>query len=101
MKKKIEERISAKFGAEGLNIELNINKAIGAEESYIITFEKDNWMITGSDDIGLYHGIGKFLHTAKWEKDGFIPNPPKGVQLPLPVLFFEVKHLIFLPGQKY
>jgi len=78
LKKKIEERISVKFGAEGLNIELNINKAIGAEESYIITFEKDNWMITGSDDIGLYHGIGKFLHTAKWNKDGFVPNPPTG-----------------------
>jgi len=82
LKKKIEERISVKFGAEGLNIELNINKAIGAEESYIITFEKDNWMITGSDDIGLYHGIGKFLHTAKWNKDGFVPNPPTGLQEP-------------------
>ena len=53
LKKKIKDRISVKFEAEGLNIELNINKAIGAEESYIITLEKDNWMITGSDEIGL------------------------------------------------
>lgn len=82
LKKKIEDRISVNFEADGLVIELQMDKTIGAEESYHIEFENQTWKITGTDELGLYHGIGKFLHTATWSEDGFVPNPPKGVQEP-------------------
>lgn len=82
LKKSIVERIPAEFSKDGMSIELCVNRLIGAAESYHITSEADGWKITGSDEAGLYYGIGKFLHTAKWCAEEFLPNPPKNSMTP-------------------
>lgn len=78
----IKERIPCEEANDGLAIELFVDKAIGKEESFCIKKEDDVWKITGADERGLYYGIGKFLHTAKWSEVDFIPNPPQGVSTP-------------------
>lgn len=80
--KKVKERILIEEKASDLVIELHVDAGLGAEESYLIEGKNKCWKITGTDEIGLYHGIGKFLHTSKWNETEFIPNPPIGLQEP-------------------
>lgn len=82
LKKNMEKRIDVEYAADSMTIELCINKLLGAVESYQIESIENGWKVTGSDEVGLYHGIGKFLHTAKWSKTEFVPNPPMGLQEP-------------------
>ena len=85
LKKSIMERIPAEFEERGMTIELCVNKQLGTAESYFITSitsEAEGYRITGADDAGLYYGIGKFLHTAKWSAEEFAPQPPEGVKSP-------------------
>ena len=82
LKRTISERIPVVFGDDGMSIELCINQALGKEESYQITGENQSWKITGADIAGLYYGIGKFLHTAKWTEEDFVPQPPREVVTP-------------------
>jgi len=94
LRRKISERIPAEFTVTGrLSIALTVDPAIGAPESYEIRAEGDVYTVTGTDELGLYHGIGKFLHTAKWTDEDFVPNPPKGVIEPdcsFRVMYFSV-----------
>ena len=78
----ITERIPAEFGSEGMQIELAISNELAKEESYQITGADQVWKITGADTAGLYYGIGKFLHTAKWTEEDFVPQPPREVVAP-------------------
>ena len=82
LEKHIKKRIPAELGNEGLAIELKIDASIGAPESYRITESAARWLIEGSDTLGLYYGIGKLLHSAKWSETDFVPNPPTGVVTP-------------------
>lgn len=82
LQRNIMERIPANFVKEGFSIELCIDDAIGAEESYQISGEGNIWKITGTNSLGLFHGIGKFLHTSKWTEADFQPNPPKKLMEP-------------------
>ena len=82
LEKHIKKRIPAEVGNEGLAIELKIDAGIGAPESYRISESGDRWLIEGSDTLGLYYGIGKLLHSAKWSETDFVPNPPTGVVTP-------------------
>ncbi|MBE6590370.1 MAG: hypothetical protein E7643_09365 [Ruminococcaceae bacterium] len=78
----IQKRIPFEADADGFVIKLEINAAIGAPESYEITSSHGGYLITGTDGLGLYYGIGKFLHSAKWSETDFVPAPPKGVVTP-------------------
>lgn len=92
LQKKINARIPVKWG-EGTEIALGVDPAIGAAESYYITQITNGWQITGADESGLYFGIGKFLHTAKWSENDFVPQPPAGViapDCPLRAMYFAV-----------
>lgn len=82
LKKSLNERIPTEYVEQGMEIELCVNHVIGAAESYSITKIANGWKITGSDETGLYYGIGKFLHTAKWTEDDFLPQPPEQVMTP-------------------
>ena len=82
LKKEILRKVNAEFEEDGLRIELSIDKLIGPEESYQITEIEKGYRITGTDVLGLNHGIGKFLHTSKWSEDSFEPMPPSGVVSP-------------------
>ena len=82
LERTIKNRIPMEQSEDGLKIELCINNVIGAEESYQIVEEDGGWKIIGSDEAGLIYGIGKFLHTAKWSEEDFVPMPPTGVVSP-------------------
>ena len=87
------ERIPVEFTKDGLTIVFGIDSRIGEAESYQIEHVDLVWYITGSDVLGLFFGIGKFLHTATWSDSDFVPNPPKGVVLPdcsYRVIYFSV-----------
>ena len=72
LRKRILERIEeAKL--EPIEIELSVNTSLGEAESYQISRWGDRWKIIGTDEAGLYYGIGKFLHTAKWTEHALVP----------------------------
>lgn len=83
LRKTIESKIAVEYEADGMKIELDIKNMFADAESYYITFEDDCWKIIASDVLGLYYGIGKFLHTAKWTDEEFVPNPPTKVVTPV------------------
>ncbi|MBQ8345801.1 MAG: hypothetical protein IJY42_06025, partial [Clostridia bacterium] len=73
LKKHLDRRIPTEYTAGGMTITLAVNSLLGAADSYTVTKNGDAWQITGSDEGGLYYGIGKFLHTAKWTDTDFAP----------------------------
>ncbi|MBR6270587.1 MAG: hypothetical protein IKR26_00305 [Lachnospiraceae bacterium] len=82
LKKHISKRIDASFEVGGLEIRLATDEALGKPESYSIAGDGDMWTVTGSDEKGLYYGIGKLLHSAVWTEDEFFPKPTDGVISP-------------------
>jgi hypothetical protein len=80
LKERIAERIPVSDG--GMVLELTVDAAIRTPESYRIDQTDKGYRIAGSDTLGLYFGIGKFLHTAKWTETELIPAPPVGVSSP-------------------
>ncbi|MBQ8309551.1 MAG: hypothetical protein IJX80_00880 [Clostridia bacterium] len=80
--KKIRERIPIEESDGGTVITLNVNPSLARAESYEITATTDGWCITGACSLGLYYGIGKFLHTAKWSDNVFAPAPPVDIVTP-------------------
>ena len=79
---RLEERIPVVYGEDGLVIELLINPAIARAESYEIKAIDGGFAVIGSDELGLSHGVGKLLHSAKWAKDSFAPVATEGVVSP-------------------
>lgn len=93
MKKEILKRIPAVFCDDGMRIELCVDASLGKKEGYLISGSGADWKICGSDIAGLYYGIGKFLHTAKWTDVDFTPCPPKDFRTPAcsyRVIYFSV-----------
>ena len=82
LKRCITERIAVEFTDGGITIELCIDENLGAEESYQIIGHEDEWKIIGSDKLGLYYGIGKFLHSATWDDKSFVPKETGRVVTP-------------------
>ena len=80
--KTVQNRIRAEFVEGGIKVTLGVEPSLGSAESYQIRPVSDGWQITGSDELGLYFGIGKFLHTAVWKNDEFLPAPPEGIKTP-------------------
>ncbi len=80
-RKKLSEKISAVYNG-GLKISLSVKPSLGGEDFYDIVPCDGGYEIIGGGDLGLFHGIGKFLHTAIWNEDSFIPSPPRGIQVP-------------------
>ncbi len=78
----LKERIPVELCEEGLQISLYIDPQIEVQESYRIDQMEEGWRISGADRLGLYFGIGKFLHTAKWSEQEFTPDPPQGMIAP-------------------
>lgn len=82
LQKGIEKKIDVTCAENGLHMELCIDSALEKKDSFLITHENDGWKIIGADESGLYYGIGKFLHTAKWTENNFVPNPPQELMAP-------------------
>ena len=78
----IRERISIEFCDEGEVIELCVDSTLGDAESYQILKNSKGWTIIGTDKMGLFYGIGKFLHSANWNKQEFVPVPTQKLITP-------------------
>lgn len=80
--KKLEQRIPVEHAEDGLRVCLSVDHTAAGREGYRIDRLEDGWKITGADSLGLYFGIGKLLHTAKWSETQMFPNPPEGSSQP-------------------
>ena len=91
---RIKERIDVLTeGAGGMAIALSVEKTIDEPESYRIDGKGPEWKITGSDERGLFFGIGKFLHSAVWSDIGFSPKATDGLvspECPFRPIYFSV-----------
>lgn len=79
---RISERIPLENAEGGMTVRLEIDEKTGAAESYKIFRNGEEWVIAGADTLGLYFGIGKFLHSAKWSEEEFIPKETDSVIAP-------------------
>ncbi len=84
-KHRIEERSSAtvNIGSHGdLKVQLVIKKGIGTEGFRIVKTKNKGIVITGNDERGVLYGVGKFLRTSVYSKDGFKPGTWFGTTVP-------------------
>ncbi|MBE6589763.1 MAG: hypothetical protein E7643_06250 [Ruminococcaceae bacterium] len=80
--RRLKERIPVTLSEAGYRIDLRIDAAIGKEESYQILSDTDGCSVVGSCSLGLFFGIGKLLHSAKWTNEEMIPTPTNGTVTP-------------------
>lgn len=81
--KKLKQRIPVEHAEDGLRVSLSVDHTAAGSEGYRIERLKDGWKITGADTLGLYFGIGKLLHTARWSETEILPCPPLGRSQPV------------------
>ncbi|MBR7181429.1 MAG: hypothetical protein IKD28_01435 [Clostridia bacterium] len=82
LRERLAERIPVEYCADGLTVSLTVDETIGKPDSYIIFEESGAWQVVGANDLGLSYGVGKLLHSAKWEKESFVPVATDGVVTP-------------------
>ena len=77
LKKRLSERLDAEFSDGGLLIDLSTDLSTEKAESFIIEEKDGGFYIKASDSLGLFYGIGKLLHSGKWDSDTFSPFPQR------------------------
>jgi hypothetical protein len=83
--RQIESRCDAKVVEEGdaaLTVKLTIEPGIGNEGFKIADGPSGTIRIIGNDERGALYGVGKFLHTSSYGKQGFTPSTWRGVSVP-------------------
>ena len=93
LRERISERVPTELCPGEMTVTLKVDASIGKEESYCICSAQNEWQITGSCELGLYYGIGKFLHSAKWSENDFSPVATNGVVSPdcsLRIMYFSI-----------
>jgi hypothetical protein len=83
--RQVQSRCDARVLAQGeapLTVELAIEPGLGTEGFRIIDSAPATLRISGNDDRGLLYGVGKFLHTSTYGKEGFTPGSWRGVSVP-------------------
>jgi len=65
-----------------LRIELSTDKGIAAESFRIDDGADGTIRIIGGDERGLIYGIGKFLHTSRFDQSSFMPSSWRGTSTP-------------------
>ena len=81
----VERRCAAKVVEDGpsqLVVELSIKPNIGKEGFEIVDGTNGGIRIVGNDDRGLLHGVGKFLHTSRYDQGGFTAGAWRGRSVP-------------------
>ena len=80
--RRIAERIPVTPACDGYKIELCVDPLIGAPESYRILSNGNGYRVIGACSMGLFFGIGKLLHSAKWTDTEMHPVPTDGTVTP-------------------
>lgn len=82
---RIEERSGASVSTNGdaqLTVELEIKPGIGKEAFKITDGKNGRIRIIGNDPRGVLYGVGKFLRTSAYGKDGFTAGEWRGTSVP-------------------
>ncbi|MBR5262036.1 MAG: hypothetical protein IKV47_07700 [Oscillospiraceae bacterium] len=82
LRSRINERIPCEYAPDGLTVSLSVDPVRGEAESYAIEAIDGGFAVVGTDTLGLYHGIGKLLHSARWSENDFSPLPTDGLVVP-------------------
>jgi hypothetical protein len=83
--RQVLQRCEAKVVTAGdapLTVELAVESNIGAEGYRIEDRQGGGVRIAGNDERGLVAGVGKFLRTSRYDKDGFTPGTWRGTSVP-------------------
>ena len=83
--RQIQQRCAAKMGTDGdaaATVELAITPGIGGEGYRIEDGPGGGVRIVGNDERGLLYGVGKFLHTARYDPAGFTAGTWRGTSVP-------------------
>jgi hypothetical protein len=83
--RRIEQRSGAKvgLGTDGeLKIELSVNADIGKDGYIIANGKNGSIQIIGNNERGVLYGVGKFLRTSDYNKDGFTDGGWRGTSVP-------------------
>lgn len=65
-----------------IDVALDVVPGIGAEGFRIEDRSGGGVRIVGNDMRGLLYGVGKFLRTSRYERDGFVPGSWRGTSVP-------------------
>ena len=83
--RRIEDRCGAKVSTIGdaeMKVELVIELGIGTEGFRITDGKNGSIRIIGNDQRGVLYGVGKFLRTSTYSKDGFTAGKWRGTSFP-------------------
>src|SRR5262249_51369468 len=83
--RQIRQRCDARVAREGeapITVELAIEPGIGTEGFKIADGTKGAVHILGNDRRGLLYGVGQFLRTSAYDKEGFTPGSWRGTSVP-------------------
>jgi hypothetical protein len=84
--RQLAERCEAKVTTSGdapARVELAIQPGIGTEGFRIVDGEDGAIRIVGNDELGLLYGLGKLLHTSRFDQGGWTPSTWRGTSLPV------------------
>ena len=83
--RQVSQRCDAKMTSTGSapqRVILAIEPSLGSEGFKIIDDSKDGVRIIGNDERGLLYGVGKFLHSSRYDQGGFTPGDWRGTSVP-------------------
>ena len=83
--RQVSQRCNAtisKAGNSQLRVILTIESGPGVEGYKIIDDGKDGVRVVGNDERGLLYGVGKFLHSSRYDQGGFTPSDWRGTSRP-------------------
>lgn len=84
-KRQVTQRCKTKVITSGdalLLVELTLSPEIGIEGFRIEDHPRGGVLIVGNDERGLLYGVGKFLRTSRYDKDGMTPSTWRGTSMP-------------------
>ena len=83
--RQITDRCGAKVltaGEAACAVELGIEVGIGTEGYKIVDGPGGSVRILGNDERGLLYGVGRFLRSSRYDRDGFTPGTWRGTSVP-------------------
>ena len=83
--RQVQQRCAAKVATTGeapLQVELAVQPGIGTEGFTISDVKPGVICIAGNDLRGVLYGVGKFLHTSRYDQGGFTPGAGAGLRCP-------------------
>ena len=84
--RQVAQRCEAKVTTSGdapVSVELVIQPGIGTEGFRVVDGADGSIRIVGNDELGLLYGLGKLLHTSRYDQGGWTPGSWRGTSVPV------------------